>query len=87
MNLDPQSIEAFKLILNNPAKYNLNFRPMNECIQKSYIVTPKHVLFNQFNEEVPQCPKLVFYIIMDELYKQGKATTGELGYFAEFIPK
>jgi len=89
MLLNEQSIAAYKKILSEPHNHGLSFRPITSCFEISEDVTPKHILFNQFSTEAPMCPKLIFYIIMDELYPNliGKAKTegGELGFYLKFI--
>ncbi len=46
--------------------------------------TPKHLLFKEFTEKTKWkgLPKIIFYILMDQLYQIGKADNGDLGYMA-----
>lgn len=42
----------------------------------------KHIVFKEFTEitKWKSLPKIIFYILMDELYTVGKAPDGNLGY-------
>ena len=48
--------------------------------------TAKHLLFGQFTEKTKwkNLPKIIFYILMDELYEVKKAADGNLGYCVTF---
>jgi hypothetical protein len=48
--------------------------------------TPKHILFKEFVEKSKWkgLPKIIFYILMDELYPIKKASDGNLGYCVTF---
>lgn len=69
MELSKESVDAYKELLENPEKYGLEFRPLKECFESSDQVTPKHILFEQYIEYLQKpLPKVIFYIIMDEVY-------------------
>ena len=91
--LCPESIDAYKTLLTHPADHGLTFRPLAECFRESDTVTPKHELYATFiNYLQKPLPKVMFYIIMDELYsslidveKLPDGTNGNLGYKLAFI--
>lgn len=85
--LNEQTVSAYKELLQNPGGHGLPFRPIKECFKPSDVVTPKDVLFKEFVTEVPKCPKVIFYIVMDELYPEliANAPAGQSGYKLEFI--
>ena len=90
MNLTPELIEMFKGMLSDPKASNLPFRPLAECFVKTEQATPKDVLFKQYLEYLQRdLPKVVFYIIMDQLYGDlvAKAENGNLGYKLAFVPE
>ena len=84
MELNEASINAYRTILNNPGQYNLLGRPIGECFEPSDKVIAKHLLFEQFQSEFPHCPKVIFYILMDEKCPVIKADDGCLGYCLTF---
>jgi hypothetical protein len=83
MELNEHSVSAHRQLLTDPSKFGLSFKPISEYFQPAEKATAKHLLFEQFvNEiEVP-LQKVFFYIIMDELYATsiGKADDGCAGY-------
>lgn len=86
IQLTPDAVEAYKELLTNPAKYGLPFKPLAECFETSEEVMPKHLLYEAFmNYFQRDLPKVIFYIIMDDLYNdkidKGKEEDGEfMGY-------
>ena len=61
----------------------MTFKPMEELFKRAETAIPKDVLFKQYIEYTQkQFPKIIFYIIMDEVYPQliAKAPNGDLGY-------
>lgn len=89
MVLSPETVNAYKELLTNPQKHGLSFKPMNECFEETEEVTPKHLLFEAFSNYLQKpLPKVIFYIIMDELYSHliGKdETMKDLGYRLKLI--
>ena len=93
IQLSPGLVAAYKELLTNPKKNGFDFRPITECFREIETVTPKHELFNVYIEYLQKpLPKVIFYIIMDELYGNltGRAMdaedkSGYLGYKLEFI--
>lgn len=84
MYLTPVLIEKLKQQVNDPVKRG-GYRLLKDCVVKSDKATPKHILFKQMQADFPNLPKLIFYIIMDEMYPQAKAESGELGYLVTYI--
>lgn len=90
VQINKESIDSYQEILTNPSTYGLSFRPIQECFIKAETVTAKHILASEFiKNEAPNLPKLVCYIIMDNLFGfcDGKDPNGDLGYHLTFIPK
>lgn len=93
IQLTPGHVAAYKELLTNLEKNGFNFRPITECFKEIETVTPKHELFNVYIDYLNKpLPKVMFYIIMDELYGHliGQAINaegkpGNLGYKLEFI--
>lgn len=85
MEINEQSVNAYKTILSNPSKYGLSSRPIEEIFKTCDKVTPKHIAYNQILQDYPNLPKIFFYILADEIYEQGKAESGELGYKIEYV--
>lgn len=74
MYLTPEVIEeATKCICKE------SFVPTEEVI-------PQHILFNQFHEHYPNFPKLIFYIVIDNLFGFAveKAENKDLGRRLKF---
>lgn len=88
MILSKESVDAHKKLMLHPKEHGMPFRPLQDCFIVTEKATPKHLLFKDFQREIPQLQKVFFYIIMDEVYadKIGKADNGDFGYFLEFIP-
>lgn len=80
MVLTPELIEHAKKEVN-----------IQQYFIQSEICIPKHVLFQKFieNTKWKGLPKLIFYILMDDLYPKSisKATDGKLGYCLELLVK
>ncbi len=88
MELTTYSVAACRALLEKPDKFGLSFRPIHLCFDESEEVTANHILFRAFHDEVPQLPKIFFYIIMEEIYgpPNGKDAAGNLGYHLTFKP-
>lgn len=78
MVLSPEVIELAKKEVN-----------IQQYFARSEKCTPKHLLFKEFTEKTKWkgLPKLIFYILMDELYPNSiaKAPDGNLGYCLEIV--
>jgi hypothetical protein len=86
IQLNAQTIDAYKKILDEPETYKVPTKKWCDVIQESDICTAKHILYNQVQQYWPNLPKIIFYIISDERFRIGKANDGNLGYFASIIP-
>lgn len=73
MTLTPEVIELIKEEIN-----------IQEYFVLAEVATAKHLLYEEFIQQTKwkQLTKLVFYILMDELFPIAKATDGNLGYKA-----
>ena len=82
MELNKETIDAYKELLTNPKTHNLPFKALNECFIKADKVTAKHELYDQFIKYLKKpLPKVIFYIVMDEVFGcGGKDDKGNLGY-------
>ena len=78
MVLSPETVNAYKELLTNPQKHGLQFKPLHELFEDfaNYLQKP--------------LPKVIFYIIMDELYSHlidKDEKTKDLGYRLKLIAK
>jgi hypothetical protein len=89
IQLSPGLVAAYKELLTNPEKNGFDFRPITECFREIETVTPKHILYERYLEYLQKpLPKVIFYIIMDELYRHlivKDEETKYLGYRLKFI--
>lgn len=88
MELTPALISAYRDIIFNPSKHGLEFKPMKDCFEKSDEVTAKHILHFKFMIYINKpLPKVIFYILMDELFGfgDGKDENGYLGYHLKIV--
>lgn len=90
MLINTESINAFQTLVTDPKKYNLKFRPITDCFEKAEQVTAKHILAKQYMVYMTymgaDMPKLVCYIVMDNIFGlcDGTDTEGLLGYHLKF---
>lgn len=84
MILAPETIDAYKDALMHPIENGLDFKPLTELFEKSEQAIAKNLVYEQYlisiNKTNNQVPKVIFYIIMDEMYQQKKADDGNFGY-------
>lgn len=89
MVLTPGIINAYKELMINPTLHGLSFKSLSECFEVCEKVTPKDILYEQYLAYLQRpLPKVVFYIIMDELYWHLVAKdeeTKDLGYRLKLI--
>lgn len=86
MELSYDAINAYKELLTNPQKYGFDFKPIKECFEEVEEVTPKHILYEQYMEYLKKpLPKVVFYIIMDELFGDRIAKTSCTGLYKGYL--
>lgn len=87
MELNPQTVDAYKTLITNPKENNLPFDSITDCFDKSKDVTAKHILAKQYIDYIDKpLPKVILYIIMDQIFGQcnGKDANGDLGYYLKF---
>lgn len=90
MTITPEVVEAYKIAITKPKENGLPFEPIQDLFEKSETVTAKHILAKQYAEyiakPIPIIPKLILYIIMNELFGPYTATdeNGNLGYYLKF---
>lgn len=89
IELNEESVTAHYELMTNPQIYGLEFRPLKECFETSETVTAQHILFKEYFAEVPQVPKIFFYIVMERVYgfPAHKDQGGNLGFKLRFVPK
>jgi hypothetical protein len=93
MTISPELIADFKKILLDPKEYNFKFTAINDFFTVSNTIIPKDVLAKEYTDHCrdneASLPKLVLYIIMDEIYgsTDGKAKNGSFGYFLKIAKK
>ncbi len=84
MQLNEQTIAAYKTLITEPAKHGLTITPLEEFFVKSDVVTAKHILAKNYMDHVAprDLPKVILYIIMDQVFGicDGKDAEGLLGY-------
>lgn len=87
VHLTPAYVGAYREIIVEPQQSGLHFRPLRECFVEGVEVVPMHVLYEQYRREVPGCPKVIFYLVMEQEYVGllGKAASGEYGCRVRFV--
>lgn len=83
MELNPESVNAYKELMTNPKENGLDIPSLDECFEIAEVATAKHILYESYLNKINKpLPKVFFYIIMDELYFKliEKAPDGNLGY-------
>lgn len=85
MTLTEDLILTYKQMLSNPEKHNLQFPSLREIFLPSETAIAKHIVYDKYQKIIDKnIPKIVFYIIMDEMFPQKKAEDGNLGYVVKF---
>lgn len=85
MVLTEELISAYKQMLSNPEKHNLAFPSLREIFLLSDTAIAKHIVYDKYQRIIDKnIPKIIFYIIMDEMFPQKKAEDGNLGYVVKF---
>lgn len=89
MVLSKETVNAYKECLTNPQQHGLGFKPLSECFEISETATPKHTLYEGFLNYLQRpLPKILFYIIMAELYGDfidNDPITGCIGYKLKLV--
>lgn len=85
MEINEQTISAYKKMLSKPKEYNLPFKSLREIFNPSDEAIAKHIVFEEYQKIIDRnIPKLIFYIIMDDIFPQNVASDGNLGYCLKF---
>lgn len=86
MELSYNAINAYKTLLTNPKNHGFEFKPIQECFEEVEEVTPKHILYEQYIEYLKKpLPKVVFYIIMDDLFGNRLGKTDNKGLYKYYL--
>jgi hypothetical protein len=83
MVLDEQTVNTYKMILNNPVKYGLNMKPFKEYFSENDKVIAQHELAASFIDTInPNVPKLILYIMFADQFGPAflEDSKGNLGY-------
>ncbi len=84
LSLNPEMVDAYKQIILDPIKFKMTFTPLQTYFEKSDTVTAKHILAKSYINHIQRdLPKVVLYIIMNDVYGQcrDKDADGHLGYY------
>jgi len=83
--INEQTINAYKLILNDPKEYGCHFPALNDIVEKSDTPISKALCYTKYIQAigVTNLQKVIFYIIFDELFDV-KPMNGDLGYCVKF---
>jgi hypothetical protein len=100
MEINQESVAAYKELLTNPKAHGLGFEPLTECFEKSETATAQHILYKQFLDYIKKpLPKVFFYIVMNDTYGlangydpnhkfgNGPNAKGCLGWFLKLKPE
>ncbi len=82
MILNKESVDAYKELITRPKENGLDFPALDELLEQHEEGTPKHILFQQYIDIIKKpVPKVMFYIIVDELYPaMVKCADGNFGW-------
>lgn len=85
MIVSPESVATYKAVMTAPKENGFYFPALSEIFEESKTAIAAHTLFTQYRDLV-KCPvpKVFFYIVMNDLYKQGWAECGNGGYYVSF---
>lgn len=89
IQLNEATVDAHFELMTKPQKYNLDFRPLEDCFEESETVTAQHILFKDYATEIPMCPKIFFYLVMEKVYGPAREidAQGNLGFKLHFKQK
>jgi len=82
MNLTPDVVVAYKTLMTKPKENGLeNIPSLDECFAPAEEARAKHLLYEDYIKLIGKpVPKVIFYIVMDELHSTVKAPDGNLGW-------
>ena len=84
IQLTPETISAYKALITSPKDNGFEFTSITEYFEKSETVTAKHILAESYVNHINKpLPKVVLYIIMNEIYGQciGRDENKIMGYY------
>lgn len=85
MNLTPETVSAYRDILANPTKHNLPFPSFRDLFLPSDYAIAKHIAHDKYEKIIDRnIPKVIFYILLDEIFPQKKDSAGNLGWCFKF---
>lgn len=85
MILSPELVAAYTKLIKSPKENGLDFPSLDEILEKSDDVIAKHLVFERYADIIKKpLPKVIFYIICDELFTQKIGADGHIGYFVKF---
>lgn len=89
MDLNTSAVEAHFTLMTKPREHGLPMRSIDECFIKTETVTAKHLLFGEYLAEQPLIEKIMFYIMMEQIYGPGDGNDqkGDLGWNLRFVPR
>jgi len=89
MTLTPELIAFYKNALTNPKENELAFPSISEVFEPADTAIAKDVAYGYYlgavERSTSQIPKIVFYIVMDELFQQGLTDNSEMGYLIKDV--
>jgi hypothetical protein len=86
MELNTETVSAYRELLANPKKHNLPFPSFRDLFLPSDDAISKHVVHAEYEKRVDRnIPKVIFYILLDEIFPQKNDDSGNLGYCLKFI--
>jgi len=87
MELNQESISAYRELLANPKNHNLPFPSFRDLFLPSDEAIAKHVAHEKYCKLIDRnIPKVIFYILMDEIFPQKKDSEGNLGWCFKLVP-
>jgi hypothetical protein len=90
MNLTKDTIAVYTDLLTKPNEHGLDIPALSEVIETTEEATAKYLIYELYLVRVGRSkhviPKVVFYIIMDNLYPIKKDEGGYLGYCVRVKP-
>jgi hypothetical protein len=83
ITLSSETVDAYKELMISPKTHGLEMPSLSECFEEADTATANHILFDEYIKRVQRpVPKIVFYILMNELYRPNlvKCADGNYGY-------
>lgn len=85
MILNEQTVSEYRNLLANPKENGLPFPSFREIFLPSDEAIAKHIVFEKYQKIINRnIPKLIFYILLDEIFPQKNDSSGCLGYCLSF---